>query len=158
MLTTIQTTATLALLSKKVVNGIGVPKINGISRNQAVFLCAKSQFQIIMLSWVEQSKDWLGSLIPVRQFYLARHHNWRYVVGFNTLSTEANMPKNYAQEPTKQNDQTNTVSLKSIFSWLDSNTNLIPSSLNFEQAKPLSEHIQGSVIKFQAMVRLEVLL
>ena len=35
---------------------------------------------------------------------------------------------------------------------LDSNKKPITSSLTFEQAKPLSEHIQGSVIKFQAMV------
>jgi len=59
--------------------------------------------------------------------------------------------RNHTQKPT------NSVSLKSIFLLLDSDKNLITSSLTIEQAKPLSEHIQGSVIKFQAMVRLEVL-
>jgi len=52
---------------------------------------------------------------------------------------------------------TNHVSLKSIFLLLDSDKNLITSSLTFEQVKPLSEHIKGSIIKFQAMVRVEVL-
>jgi len=61
------------------------------------------------------------------------------------------------QNPTKANTHTNSVSLKSIFSLLDSNKNPIASSLTFEQVKPLSEHIQGSVIKFQAMVKIGVL-
>ncbi|NOR71249.1 MAG: hypothetical protein GQ532_16385 [Methylomarinum sp.] len=52
----------------------------------------------------------------------------------------------------KQDTQTNAVSLESIFSLLDSDKNIISSSLTFEQAKPLSEHIQDSTIKFQAMV------
>ena len=34
---------------------------------------------------------------------------------------------------------------------------LITSSLTIEQVKPLSEHIRGSIIKFQAMIRVEVL-
>jgi len=59
--------------------------------------------------------------------------------------------RNHTQKPT------NSVSLKSIFLLLDSDKNLITSSLTFEQVKPLSEHIKGSIIKFQAMVRLEVL-
>ncbi len=59
--------------------------------------------------------------------------------------------RNNTQKPTCH------VSLKSIFLLLDSDKNLITSSLTFEQVKPLSEHINGSIIKFQAMVRLEVL-
>jgi len=72
--------------------------------------------------------------------------------GLIILSTEAIMPKSRTPNPTKANAQTNIVSLKSIFSLLDSNKTTITSSLTFEQAKPLSKHIQGSVIKFQAMV------
>ena len=56
----------------------------------------------------------------------------------------------------ESNPQTNTVSLKSIFSLLDSDKNLIAPSLTFEQVKPLSEHIHGSIIKFQALIKIEV--
>jgi len=54
--------------------------------------------------------------------------------------------RNHTQKPT------NSVSLKSIYSLLDSDNNLITSSFTFEQAKALSGHIQYSIIKFQAMV------
>lgn len=76
--------------SQKTSVGIGVPKTSGISRTLAVFLCLKPQFHIFMSNWVEQSKDWLGSLVPVRQFYPVRLHNWRYVVGFITLTSGGN--------------------------------------------------------------------
>jgi len=62
----------------------------------------------------------------------------------------------FTQKPIKK-QLINHVSLKSIFSLVDSHRNTIARDLSFEQAKPLSEHIQGSVIKFQAMVRMEVL-
>jgi len=74
-----------------------------------------------------------------------------------TVKESAMSQHSQIQNPTKANTHTNSVSLKSIFSLLDSNKNPIASSLTFEQVKPLSEHIQGSVIKFQAMVKIGVL-
>jgi len=156
MLTLILNQPILKMHWQNPVLGIGLSEIIGIGRKHAVFLCVKSQFFIIMLDWARQSKDWLGSLIPVDQLRSVRHHDWSHVVGIKTLSTEAVMPKIHTQIPTKQKP-TNHVSLKSIFLLLDSDKNLITSSLTFEQVKPLSEHIKGSIIKFQAMVRLEVL-
>ncbi len=147
----------LCLHLEKSANGIGVPKTNGISRTLAVFLCVKSQIYIFMSNWVEQPKGWLESFVPVRQFYLFRHHNWRYVVGFSTLQTEAIMPRNHATKPISK-AQTKTVSLISIFSLFDSDRKLITSSLTFQQVKPISEHINGSVIKYQAMISAEILI
>jgi len=157
MLLTIKSyTSILKKHSQKTSDGIGVPKTNGVSHIFVVFLCAKSQFHIIMLDWVEQSKDWMDSFVPLRQFYLVRLHNWRYVVGFKTLQTEAVMPKNYAQEPSKIKKPTSNVSLTSLFSLFDSKRKPIATGLTFGQVKPISEHIAGSVIKFERMI--EVLL
>ncbi len=71
-------------------------------------------------------------------------------VGLQPYKGETAM-RNHTQKPI------NYVSLKSIYLLLDCNKNLITSSLTIEQVKPLSEHIKGSIIKFQAMVRVEVL-
>lgn len=65
------------------------------------------------------------------------------------------MPNNRATKPISKK-QTKTVSLISIFSLYDKSHNLICEYLTFQQAKPLSEKIKGSVIKYQAMVKAEV--
>ena len=63
--------------------------------------------------------------------------------------------RNYAQAPTKPNKLTAYVSLKSVFTLLDNNKHIIAKDLTFTQAKPLSEYIPNSSIKFQAMVQAE---
>jgi len=78
-------------------------------------------------------------------------NNFAVVRGGLKLYKGETAMRNHTQKPT------NSVSLKSIFLLLESDKNLITSSLTFEQVKPLSEHINGSIIKFQAMVRVEVL-
>jgi len=63
--------------------------------------------------------------------------------------------RNYTQKPTKSNKLTRHVSLNSVFTLFDRNKQIIAKDLTFTQAKPLSEHIPNSSIKFQAMVQAE---
>jgi len=65
---------------------IGILNTKGANRLiNAVFLCAKSQF-IIMLDWVRLSSEGLVSFVPVCQPCSVRHHDWHRVVGFNNLT------------------------------------------------------------------------
>lgn len=145
----------IKLLPEKGATGLGLSESHGISRKHAVFLCAKSQF-IVMLSWVGSLRR--GRVVcPIVQPIQLDTMIGLMLSGLKTLHTEAIMPKSHKTNPSRKNTLTNHVSLKSIFSLLDSNKNLITSSLTMEQVKPLSEHIRGSIIKFQTMVRVEVL-
>ena len=58
---------------------------------------------------------------------------------------------NYNQEPTKNNTPTLNVRLKSFFSLHNANREIIADHLTFDQVKPLSEQITGSLIKFDRM-------
>jgi len=147
-LTATELSSNLTPLSEKIATVIGVAETNGISHFQCGFFMQKTQFHIIMSNWVGQSKDWLDSFVPVRQFYPVRLHNWRYVVRLKILQTEAVMPKSYAQNPT---NPIKTVRLKSVFFLLNARKKRIASNLHFEQIKALADQNQGSVIKFQRM-------
>jgi len=140
-LTSNKTTANLTLPLPHEAAVIGVTESHGISRKHAVFLCVKSQF-IIMSSWVGQSKDWLGRVSSTPILLMLGSIIGVMQSCFKIKHTEATMPKSQIQNPTKANTHTNSVSLKSIFSLLDSNKNPIASSLTF---------------KFQAMVKIGVL-
>ncbi len=104
LLTSTESNSNLATLSEKVATVIGVAETNGIGRFQCGFFMQKIQFYIIMSNWVGQSRDWLDSFVPVRQFCSVRLHNWRYVVGLKILQTEAIMPKSCAQKPLRTQD------------------------------------------------------
>jgi len=134
--------ASIYLHSEKVGVEIGLTEINGICRNHAVFLCKKSQFNI-MLDWVRQLKDWLGSLIPVDQPCSVRLHVWSHVVGFKTLSTESAMLSN-----------TTPKTKVSVFYVVDKDNKIIASDLPFHKAyeKAFST---GSRIKFQLLVEVQ---
>ena len=151
-LTLTKITANLNMHPQKTGVGIAVSETNGASRFNAAFLCAKSQFTV-MFGWVRQSKDWLVPFVPVLQPCSVRHHDCSLVVGSKTLQTEAIMPiHNRTTKPPKTNTLTSSVSPKSIFFLIDSNRNTIARDLSFDQAKPISKYITGSLIKFQKMV------
>ncbi|MFK5949321.1 MAG: hypothetical protein QM500_11205 [Methylococcales bacterium] len=132
---------------------IGLSEIIGIGRKQAVFLCEKSQF-FIMLDWARQSKDWLGSLIPVDQLRSVRLHDWSHAVGFKTLSTEAIMPKVHAPKPSINKKLTNNVSKKSIsrFNVLTKSGRSIARKIPFKEAVHLKNAQPELFIKFDSMV------
>jgi len=137
------------LQPEKAANGIGVPESLGISRLTAVFLCKKSQFTS-MLSWVGSRKTgWFR--VSSTPNYPVRLHNWRYVVEFINSNSEPIMAKLNATNPITSTPSLNT-RLKSLFLLRDSQRKTIVSGLKFEQIKPLSEHIKGSVICFDRMV------
>ena len=72
--------------------------------------------------------------------------------GLNTTVKELVMSQhNYTQEPTKNNTPTLNVRLKSFFVLHNANREIIADHLTFDQVKPLSEHITGSLIKFDRM-------
>ena len=130
--------------------GIGLSESHGVSRFTAVFLCAKSQF-FFMLDWVGSRKT--GRVVcPVDQPTQSDTMIGLMWSGLKPLHTEAIMPiHNRNTKPPKQSTLTNSVSPKSIFFLIDSNRNTIAKDLSFDQAKPISEHISGSLIKFQKM-------
>jgi len=149
MLTPRKDSTNLSFLPEKVENGIGVPESLGISRLTAVFLCKKSQFTI-MLNWVGSRKTgWFR--VSSTPNYPVRLHNWRYVVEFINSNSEPIMAKFNATNPITNTLSLNT-RLKSLFLLRDSQRKTIASGLKFEQIKPLSEHIKGSVICFDRMV------
>ena len=93
-----------------------------------------------------------GSCVRYANFAQFRLHNWRYVVGVKILTHGGTiMPNQYAQVPTKANTPTINVRLKSLFTLRDANREIIADHLTFEQVKPISERITGSVIKFSRM-------
>jgi len=109
LLTATTSNATLyAPFEKSKGSRIGVLKSHGVSRFNAVFLCAKSQF-IYMSDWVEHSKEWLGRVSSTPTLLSSDSMIGVMLSGFKILHTEAIMPK-YAQEHTKQNPLTIPVS------------------------------------------------
>ncbi len=56
-----------------------------------------------------------------------------------------------AKQPVTQQITHKTTRLKSFFSLVDPNRETIATDLSIEQAKPISERIVGSLIKFQRM-------
>lgn len=142
-----QTTANLASTSPHVECGIGLSETNGVSRIFAVFLCAKSQF-IIMLDWVRQSKDWLDSFVPVDQPCSVRHHDWSHDVGFKTLQTEAIMPKSHTQKLTTHVSEKS----KSRFNVISKTGRSIARKVPFSTAIRLKNAQPEFTIKFDSMV------
>ena len=57
----------------------------GVNRLNAVFLCVKYQF-IIMLGCARLSSEGLVSFVPVDQPCSVRLHDWSHVVGFKNLT------------------------------------------------------------------------
>ncbi len=141
--------------SQKTSVGIGLSKLNGVSRFNAVFLCAKSQF-IVMLGWVGSRKT--GRLrLADRPTYSVRLHDWPHVVGFKNLINGVNlMTKFKSKKPNKKHTLTSCVNPISLFLLLDSQRKTIAQGLTFDQVKPISEHINGSVIKFQKMTEMSL--
>ncbi len=134
--------------------GIGVPKPQRrMPLNCGIFMRKISVHRYVDLGkTVERltsSLGWYANLIQVDSIIGVM---WS---GLKTYPTEAIMP-NYAQAPSKSKKLIKYVSLKSIFILLDNNKQIIAKDLTFTQAKPLSEHIPNSIIKFQAMVQAEV--
>jgi len=104
-----------------------------------------------MVGFIRHPSGWLVPVASCSNLVEPATQRLLPKVGGYIPNTGETAMRSYTQKPT------NSVSLKSIFLLLDSDKNLITSSLTFEQVKPLSEHINGSIIKFQAMVRVEVL-
>jgi len=159
LLTATESNATLyAPFEKSKGSRIGVLKSHGVSRFNAVFLCAKSQF-IYMSDWVEHSKEWLGRVSSTPTLLSSDSMIGVMLSGFKILHTEAIMPK-YAQEPTKQNPLTFSVSDKaqsapqktSRFNVIDKATKrLIAYKIPFDCAIQCHKQNQ-TVIKFAEMV------
>jgi len=104
-----------------------------------------------MLGWADSRKTGRFRLAGT-PICSARLHNWRYVFGFKNLINGVNLMTNkHAQNLFNKNHSLNT-RLKSLFLLRDSHRKTIASGLKFEQIKPLSEHIKGSVICFDRMV------
>lgn len=156
LLTATESNSNLTPLSEKVATVIGVAETNGIGRFQCGFFMQKIQFYIIMSNWVGQSKDWLDSFVPVRQFCSVRLHNWRYVVGLKTLqTTEAVMPNNnHAQSAPSTESQLIELS-QIIGSIADSNTSFTSGLARFidRTGKPLPEFTLAELIALITLYR-----
>lgn len=132
--------------------GIGVPESHGIGRKHAVFLCVKSQF-IIMSSWIEQLKNWLGrvSSTPILPMLGS-------IIGvmqscFKIKHTEAVMPKIHTTNLSNKKTLTLNVSKKSQsrFNVLTKSGQSIARKVPFSKAITLKSKHPEFTIKFDSM-------
>jgi len=146
LLTLPDNTAMINSLLPHVAIGIGLSNNNGVSRFNAVFLCAKSQF-IIMLDWAGSRKT--GRLrCTDRPTCSVRLHDWPHVVEFKNLYNGVNLMTNYAKK------LTNNVSQKtSLFNVVSLNKKIIAHGLYFAEALQLQKKLAcNTLIKFDSMV------
>jgi len=129
--------------------GIGLSEPHGVGRFTAAFLCAKSQFTI-MLGWVGSRKT--GRVVcPVDQPTQSDTMIGLMWSGLKTIHTEAIiMPKSHSTKPPKQRTLTNSVSPKSIFFLMNSNREIIADNLSYSTAYALSRK-NKAIIKFDRM-------
>ena len=132
--------------------GIGLSETNGTSRTLAVFLCAKSQF-IVMLGWVGSRKAG-RSVCPVDQPTQLDTMIGLMLLGFKTIQTEAIvMPKSHSTKPPKQNTQSPNSSQKpqSRFNVFTRSGRSIARKIPFNEAIQIKTGHPEFSIKFDSM-------
>jgi len=119
---------------------------------KSLFLCPKSILSVLKnlsLWWGGLSEQLLGA--AVQTDFLPRRLKLEPLRGGLQLNQGKAAMRTSIQNSIKTRNHSLNTRLKSLFLLRDSQRKTIASGLNFEQIKPLSEHIKGSVICFDRM-------